>query len=223
MRARMLGMWLLCLPGWAAAHCDAALPGALRSVVPVEGAGVFGSGVVVARDRVVTAAHVVAGLDRIWVRLDGARRPATLVTQRPDDDLALLMVPTGDRAPLALARSGLRHGETVWAVGYPRGGPLHSGRGRFDYARGGALYTSAPVDFGQSGGALLRCEQSRLTLAGIVRAFGAERVDGELRRLDDLSVATAGTRLRAFLRRGRPLAAVLARFLRPALALARAE
>lgn len=222
MRAWMLAL-LLAVPGWAAADCRAALDRAARSVVLIEGQGVYGSGVVIGHNRVLTAAHVVAGLDHIWVRVAGERRAASLVTRRPDDDLALLVAPTGDLPALPLARAPLAPGETVWAVGYPRGGPQRRGRGQFDYRRDGALYTSAPVDFGQSGGALLRCDGRRATLAGIVRAFGAERVDGELRRLDDLSVATAGTRVRDFLRHGAPLARVLMRFLHPAESVARAD
>ena len=79
-----------------------------------------GSGFSVARDLVMTNAHVVAGEDETTVvRPDGARLAATLVAFDPDRDLALLSVPGLGQTPLPIADGEV--GSTVAAFGHPDG------------------------------------------------------------------------------------------------------
>jgi S1-C subfamily serine protease len=94
------------------------------STVKVEGTACRsvrdGSGFSVARDLVMTNAHVVAGQDDTFVvRPDGARLEATAVAFDPDRDLALLSVPGLDQPPLTIATGAV--GTTVAVFGHPGG------------------------------------------------------------------------------------------------------
>ena len=91
--------------------------------------GAVGSGFVVAEDRIMTNAHVVAGSDGIVVELPG--RPAadaSVVHFDPAMDIAVLDV-AGDAAGeggAAVLRIGpdLTAGDGAVIAGYPRGGPM---------------------------------------------------------------------------------------------------
>jgi S1-C subfamily serine protease len=85
----------------------------------------IGSGLVVARERVATNAHVVAGATQITVRQQGRvrSRPATLVHLDRDTDLAVLYVP-GLSAPVPEWVPDARRGTDAAVVGYPGGGRL---------------------------------------------------------------------------------------------------
>jgi S1-C subfamily serine protease len=103
---------------------------ASRSVVRVSGPtpscgqGSTGSGFVYARDRVVTNAHVVAGMRQIRVvAYDGRSWGADVVHFDPDIDLAVLFIPGLELPPLPSARS-LGRGDGAVIAGYPGGGPL---------------------------------------------------------------------------------------------------
>ena len=94
------------------------------STVKVEGTACRsvrdGSGFSVARDLVMTNAHVVAGQDdTVVVRPDGSRLEATAVAFDPDRDLALLSVPGLGQSPLAIASGAV--GSTVAVFGHPGG------------------------------------------------------------------------------------------------------
>jgi len=79
-----------------------------------------GSGFSVARDLVMTNAHVVAGQEEtVVLRPDGARLAATTVAFDPDRDLALLSVPGLGQAPLPIADGEV--GTTVAVFGHPKG------------------------------------------------------------------------------------------------------
>ena len=62
-----------------------------------------GSGFVYARDRVMTNAHVVAGVDRPRVQVGGEQRAATVVLYDPRRDVAVLRVPGLGLRPLPFA------------------------------------------------------------------------------------------------------------------------
>lgn len=101
-----------------------ALETALAATVNVEvvgcGARYEGSGVTLAEATVVTNAHVVAGAERVEVRLpDGSLRPATVVVLDPVLDLAVLLVEDHPQRPLALAEPEVG-GEAV-IIGHPGG------------------------------------------------------------------------------------------------------
>uniref|UniRef100_UPI0013E39C0B MarP family serine protease n=1 Tax=Microbacterium sp. CPCC 204701 TaxID=2493084 RepID=UPI0013E39C0B len=88
------------------------------------GRGSTGSGFVIAPDRVVTNAHVVAGVDRPLVELPGvAAREGRIVYFDPIDDLAVIAVDDLGAAPLPFT-STLAAGAAAAVQGYPHGGPF---------------------------------------------------------------------------------------------------
>lgn len=118
-----------------AADVDAgspALTAAAASVVritgsaPACGISLVGSGFVVSDDRVVTNAHVVAGVDEAVVEAPGEQpRTARVVYYDAATDLAVLDVSELDAAPLSLG-SALARGDGAAVQGYPLGGPFRS-------------------------------------------------------------------------------------------------
>lgn len=112
---------------------DPALTKAAHSVARIAGTAYAcgtsstGSGFVVAPDRVVTNAHVVAGVDKPVVELPGkAARQGRVVYFDPDDDLALIAVDDLGADPLPIAPT-LAPDTVAVVQGYPYGGPLTSG------------------------------------------------------------------------------------------------
>ena len=154
----------------------AAVRAAAASIVKITGVadscnrGQEGSGWVVARDRVVTNAHVVAGMRTATVRIHGTGRSYTgrVVIFDPNRDLAVLDVPGLPADPL---REGpdLARGDAGVVAGFPLDGPYRldaarvrdvvDARGSDIYGQPGAsrevysLY--AVVQPGNSGGPLL--------------------------------------------------------------------
>ena len=81
-----------------------------------------GSGFAVARDYVVTNAHVVAGARTVRVqRADGETLDATAVFDDPELDVALLWVPELDAAPLRLASRDPERNAVGATLGFPGG------------------------------------------------------------------------------------------------------
>ncbi|MFF7091631.1 MarP family serine protease [Streptomyces rubradiris] len=107
----------------------AASRAARRSTVKIEGfagaEGREGSGFVYASGRVLTNAHVVAGIDRPGVRVGGAGRsyPARVVLFDPGRDVAVLYVP-GLRAPALRFAPDAGRGDPAVVAGYPEDGGL---------------------------------------------------------------------------------------------------
>lgn len=88
------------------------------------GRGSTGSGFVVAPDRVVTNAHVVAGVDTPVVELPGeSAREGRIVYFDPIDDLAVIAVDGLDAEPLPFSPT-LAAGTPAAIQGYPHGGPF---------------------------------------------------------------------------------------------------
>jgi S1-C subfamily serine protease len=113
-------------------------PGVVRagaSVVKVLGSApscsksLEGSGFVFAPRRVMTNAHVVAGVERPVVRLDDTDHPATVVYYDPDTDVAVLAVPTLKAAPLTFGGAA-DSGDSAAVLGYPEDGPYDAEPGR---------------------------------------------------------------------------------------------
>ena len=149
---------------------------AVRSVVKVTGLASAcdrtqeGSGWVVAADRVVTNAHVVAGVARPSVRIAGLGRayPGRVVVFDPIRDLAVIDVPGLPAAPLRVG-GDLPNGATAVVAGFPLDGPYRVDSARVREvltARGQDIYGSrtsirqvyslfARVQPGNSGGPLL--------------------------------------------------------------------
>jgi S1-C subfamily serine protease len=111
---------------------DPELEASARSVVRVWGTayacgtGSTGSGFVVASDRVVTNAHVVAGVERPLVEVPGSTaREGRVVYFDAGADLAVVAVDGLDAEPLPVAPT-LAEGDTAAVQGYPYGGPFTS-------------------------------------------------------------------------------------------------
>ncbi|MDN5716486.1 MAG: MarP family serine protease [Janibacter sp.] len=142
----------------------------VTALAPACGRGSSGSGWVVAPQRVVTNAHVVAGTSSPTVRVGGTGQAlaATVVAFDPDRDVAVLAVPQLQAAPLP-SGPDLTSGDSVAVAGFPLGGPYDVEAGRVRErlaARGTAIdgspgvtrdiyAVSAEVEHGNSGGPLL--------------------------------------------------------------------
>jgi S1-C subfamily serine protease len=171
-----------------------ALQTAARSVVRITGNAYAcgqsqtGSGFVVAPGRVLTNAHVVAGVDEPVVETpaDGAAG-GRVVYFDPVDDLAVIAVDGLTTAPLALSAE-LPQGSQAVVEGYPFGGPFSAkgaqviSVGSFDVqdiynsaSASRSVYTlAADVEQGNSGGPLLALDG---TVAGLVFAKNATTAD----------------------------------------------
>ncbi|MFC4783245.1 MarP family serine protease [Nocardioides sp. MAHUQ-72] len=93
------------------------------------GRGVEGSGFVYAPDRVMTNAHVVAGVDSPDVLIGDSSVPAEVVYYNPDIDVAVLATDTGT-APVLDFDTGGTASEGVAILGYPEDGPYDVQPGR---------------------------------------------------------------------------------------------
>ncbi|MEZ5458701.1 MAG: trypsin-like peptidase domain-containing protein [Steroidobacteraceae bacterium] len=127
----------------------------------------LGSGVIVDdKGHIVTNHHVIANADSIRVQLaDGREAEATIVGRDPDTDLAVLKITLGTLPVMPLGRSdALRVGDLVLAIGNPIGlsqtvthGIISAtGRGQLGVATfENFIQTDAPINVGNSGGALI--------------------------------------------------------------------
>lgn len=101
-----------------------------------------GSGFVVADDRVITNAHVVAGVDAPVVTLqDGQAADGRVVYFNEDDDIAVIAADV-DAHPLAVA-DDVAPGDVGVVQGYPGGGPFQSVNAR--------VVAAGPTQFGGGG------------------------------------------------------------------------
>ena len=85
---------------------------------------VEGTGFVYAPERVMTNAHVVAGVEKPKVAVGDDQLDATVVLFDPSTDVAVLAVPGLRRAPLPFAREMAKTGADAVVVGYPEDGPF---------------------------------------------------------------------------------------------------
>jgi Do/DeqQ family serine protease len=150
-------------------------PGAGESAPRVEMG--LGSGVIVSPDgTILTNHHVVDGAQEIQVELTNHRLfSAKVIGSDPPSDLAVLKVDGKDLAVLALADSDrVRVGDVALAIGNPLGvgqtvtAGIISAKGRSTGLSDGSfedfLQTDAPINQGNSGGALIN---TRGELVGI--------------------------------------------------------
>ena len=169
---------------------SAALDTAAASVLRITGNAVAcgqsqsGSGFVIAPERVMTNAHVVAGVTEAVVEVPGAGAlTGEIVYFDPIDDLAVINVPGLEAAPLALQGNLAVDSEAV-SLGYPFGGPFDSDPARVMsvstqlvadiYGQSPSprsVYTlAADVQQGESGGPLLSVDGQ---VAGVIFAKAA--------------------------------------------------
>lgn len=174
----------------------------ISAILPVRtDHGSFASGIVVERNRVLTAAHAIQGGGHFFVRIGGTYRSADLVMVDHVEDLAVLSVNTLNLVPLRINQNSLPLSEPVWAVGYPLDKAKTASPGTFQRFVGNVLHTSATIDPGQSGGGLLSCSQGRWSLAGMLRGYGAYWQGDQYVKLQNHSVSVAGTTISNFLQR----------------------
>jgi S1-C subfamily serine protease len=151
-----------------------------QSVVKILGAAfscsrrVEGSGFVFAPQRVMTNAHVVAGVGHPTVQAQGETLEATVVLYDPDTDIAVLAVPGLSAPPLRFARTRAAPREDAIITGYPSDGPFFVGPARIrdvQRIRGPNIYSTrtvvrqayairGTVRSGNSGGPLLATDGS---------------------------------------------------------------
>lgn len=169
------------------------LAAAARSVARISGTAFAcgqnqsGSGFVVAPERIVTNAHVVAGVDRPVVELpDGQALDARVVWFDPETDVAILAVPELEAAPLPLTDTRVDQEGVV--NGYPHGGPFTSSPARvlaISNERVADIYgerhtvrevatLAADVQPGNSGGPLITLDGR---VAGLIFARNAEHAN----------------------------------------------
>ena len=89
-----------------------------------------GSGFVVAPNRVMSNAHVVAGTETVTVEADGKTYDATVVSYDPDADISILDVPDLPSTPLQFDMQEAPTGTDAVVMGYPGGGEFTATPGR---------------------------------------------------------------------------------------------
>jgi serine protease Do len=143
------------------------------SIVSIEAYGAeggsSGTGVIMTEDGyIITNAHVVSGMESVYVVLsDDRTMTALLVGADAQEDIAVLKVEP-EEGPLEAAEFGnsalLRCGDTVVAIGDPLGYRASITQGivsalnrsvDVDGVMMDLIQTSAPINFGNSGGALI--------------------------------------------------------------------
>lgn len=106
-----------------------------------------GTGFVYAPQRVMTNAHVVAGVTEPRVEVDDRQLPARVVLFDPARDVAVLAVPELERPPLEFTGEALQGGSAI-VVGYPQNGPFRADSARvrgIQRARGPDIYQQETV------------------------------------------------------------------------------
>ena len=81
-----------------------------------------GTGFVIAPNRVMSNAHVVAGSDSVTVEAEGQTYDATVVAYDPDADISILDVPNLPLQPLVFADQPAKTGTDAVVLGFPGGG-----------------------------------------------------------------------------------------------------
>jgi S1-C subfamily serine protease/uncharacterized membrane protein required for colicin V production len=128
-----------------------------------------GTGFVIAPQRVMTNAHVVAGTDQVTVETDNGELAARVVLYDPSVDVAILMVPDLQIRALPFAPQECRNGDSGIVLGYPLDGPYTASPARIRERinlRGPDIYDAntvtrdvftvrAQVKSGNSGGPLV--------------------------------------------------------------------
>lgn len=94
----------------------------IRGVAPGCQKVLEGTGFVIAPNRVMSNAHVVAGSDSVTVEADGQTYDATVVSYDPNADISILDVPNLPQRPLVFAEQPAKSGTDAVVLGYPGGG-----------------------------------------------------------------------------------------------------
>ena len=164
------------------------------SVVQIRGIAIScskqidGSGFVYADQRVMTNAHVLAGVTDPQVTAEGEVYDATPVYVDEETDVAVLAVPGLPQVPLTFAPTPVDTGADAIVMGYPGGGPFYVGPARVrdrgeisgpDFRSTGTVQRDVYALFGQvragnSGGPLIAPDG---TVLGVVFASAIDDPD----------------------------------------------
>lgn len=102
----------------------------ISGIAPSCSRQIDGSGFVYAPERVMTNAHVLAGVTEPVVRAEGDEYDATPVYVDEEVDIAVLAVPGLETPPLSFAAAPADAGDDAIIMGYPGGGPFFVGPAR---------------------------------------------------------------------------------------------
>jgi S1-C subfamily serine protease len=102
----------------------------ISGVAPSCSRQIDGSGFVYARERVMTNAHVLAGVTDPVVTAEGEEYDAVPVYVDEDTDVAVLAVPGLPQIPLGFSSGPAASGDSAIIMGYPGGGGLFVGPAR---------------------------------------------------------------------------------------------
>jgi S1-C subfamily serine protease len=102
----------------------------ISGIAPSCSRQIDGSGFVYAPQRVMTNAHVLAGVGDPVVHAEGADFDATPVYVDEETDIAVLAVPGLKTLPLSFTRETADPGDDAIIMGYPGGGPFFVGPAR---------------------------------------------------------------------------------------------
>ena len=102
----------------------------IRGIAPSCSRQIDGSGFVYAPQRVMTNAHVLAGVAHPVVTAEGREYEATPVYVDEETDIAVLAVPSLPEVPLTFAPTPVDSGADSIIMGYPGGGGLYVGPAR---------------------------------------------------------------------------------------------
>jgi S1-C subfamily serine protease len=94
------------------------------------GRALEGSGFVIAPQRVLTNAHVVAGTDEVGVEVADDLLSGRVVLYDPDTDIAVIAVPRLDAPPLRFSQADALSGASALVLGYPLDGPYQASEAR---------------------------------------------------------------------------------------------
>jgi S1-C subfamily serine protease len=94
----------------------------IRGVAPGCQKVLEGTGFVIAPNRVMSNAHVVAGSDSVSVQAEGESYDATVVSYDPNADISILDVPNLPQRPLVFAEQPAKSGTDAVVLGFPGGG-----------------------------------------------------------------------------------------------------
>ncbi|WP_369140867.1 MarP family serine protease [Modestobacter versicolor] len=178
----------------------------IRGIAPTCSRQIDGSGFVFAPQRVMTNAHVLAGVTEPTVTAEGETYDATAVYVDEETDVAVLAVPGLPQVPLRFTPEPLDTGADAIVMGYPGGGGLYVGPARVrdrgeisgpDFRSTQTVQRDVYALYGQvragnSGGPLLATDG---TVLGVVFASAIEDPDTgyALTAAQVSAAATAGT------------------------------
>lgn len=150
-----------------------------KGVVEVINGDHIGSGVVVGKDRVLTAAHVVDDKTTVMVAMRDSIMDivGTVVKKDKDQDWALIRVPTGTIIPMPLNCEMPVYGEALAMIGFPLGLPFVITQGHVASDELGQLNNKSTGEFivvdirmnhGNSGGPLFDSKGAVIGIAAAV-------------------------------------------------------